>query len=109
MFPHGVTLVLLPRVSAEFYDSAATKPFQKTAINWNGLLSLPRLHLGLGNVFGVRMSLERQIRPYAAADGTPAAETRLVNAVLEGRIVQLTMAETTQTTMTAFLGWPLET
>ena len=83
--------------------------FQKMAMNWKGLLNFPRLHLGLGNVFGVSTSLARQIRPYAAAEGTPAAETRLVNAVLDGRIVQVIMAETTQTTITAFLGWPFET
>ena len=102
----------MPAVTGKAYGenrTATTQPFQKIAMNWNGLLSFPRLHLGLGNVLGVRTSLERQIRPYAAAEGTPAAETRLVNAVLDGRIVQLIMAETTQTTMTAFLGWPFET
>lgn len=32
-----------------------------------------------------------------------------MKATLEGRIVQVTMAPTAQTTMTAFRGWPLWT
>ncbi|KAH0358221.1 amino acid transporter, partial [Aureobasidium melanogenum] len=102
-------MMKLPAVTGKAYGEnkmATTQPFQKMAMNWKGLLNFPRLHLGLGNVFGVSTSLARQIRPYAAAEGTPAAETRLVNAVLDGRIVQVIMAETTQTTITAFLGWP---
>ena len=47
------------------------------------------------------------MRPYAAAEGTPDAEIREVKATAEGRIVQVTMAETAQTTRTAFLGCPL--
>lgn len=49
------------------------------------------------------------MRPYAAALGTPAAETRDVKATSEGRSVQLMSAETPQTTMTALRGWPLWT
>ena len=46
------------------------------------------------------------MRPYAAALGTPAAETKDVKATFEARMVQLMIAPTSQTTMTAFLGWP---
>lgn len=49
---------------------------------------------------------ERQIRPYAAALGTPAAETSDVKATLEARSVQLMIAATSQTTITALRGWP---
>lgn len=85
---------------------ATTHAFQKTAMNWNGLLHFPRLHFGVGNRSRVQKSRPRQIRPYAAALGTPAAETREVKATLDGRMVQETMAPTPQTTMTAFRGWP---
>jgi hypothetical protein len=85
---------------------ATTHPFQKTPMNWNGLLHRPRLHCGLGKRFGVQRRRPRQIRPYAAALGTPAAETREVKATLEGRMVQVTRAATPQTTMTALRGWP---
>jgi hypothetical protein len=47
------------------------------------------------------------MRPYAAAEGTPAAETRDVKATSDGRSVQVMMDATVQTTMTAFRGWPL--
>ena len=55
---------------------------------------------------GVRNSLPAQIRPYAAAEGTPAAETNDVKAADDGRIVHVTMEATTQTTITALRGWP---
>jgi len=48
----------------------------------------------------------KQIKPYAAADGTPAADINEVNAVLDGRIVHVTIAATPPTTSTAFRGWP---
>lgn len=44
--------------------------------------------------------------PYAAAEGTPAAEMSDVKATLEGRMVQVTRAATVQTTTTALRGWP---
>ena len=78
-------------------------------MTWKGLLSLPRLHRGSGKLLGVKKSRPKQISPYAAADGTPAADTNDVNATPDGRILQVMMDATTQTTMTAFLGWPLET
>lgn len=78
-------------------------------MTWNGLLRRPRLHLGFGNRFGVHISRPRQMRPYAAALGTPAAETREVKATLEARIVQVMIAATAQTTMTALRGWPFFT
>lgn len=68
---------------------------------------MPKLHAGLGKRFGVHSSLDRQINPYAAALGTPAAETRDVNATLEASNVQVMMAATVQTTITALRGWPL--
>lgn len=83
---------------------ATTHPFQKTPMSWNGLLHRPRLQAGFGNRFGVQNNRPRQIRPYAAALGTPAAETREVKATLDGRIVQVMSAATAHTTMTAFLG-----
>lgn len=49
------------------------------------------------------------MRPYAAALGTPAAETSEVKATPDGRMVQVTSAATPQTTRTAFLGWPFST
>lgn len=52
-------------------------------------------------------SLDRQINPYAAALGTPAAETSEVKATLEASSVQVMMAATAQTTITALRGWPL--
>ena len=75
-------------------------------MNWNGLLHRPKLHCGLGKRFGVQNRRPRQIKPYAAALGTPAAETREVKATLEGKMVQVTSAATPQTTMTALRGWP---
>jgi hypothetical protein len=45
--------------------------------------------------------------PYAAAEGTPAAEMRDVKATADGRIVQVTSEANPQITITAFLGWPL--
>lgn len=51
----------------------------------------------------------RQMRPYAAADGTPAADTNEVNATAEGNMVQVMMADTPQTTRTAFRGCPSTT
>jgi len=42
--------------------------------------------------------------PYAAADGTPAAETRDVKAVDDGRSVHVMIEETPQTTSTALRG-----
>ena len=74
---------------------------------WNGRLSRPRLHRGFGNLLGVINTRARQIRPYAAADGTPAAEMRDVKATLDGRIVHVTIAATPQTTMMALYGCPL--
>lgn len=44
--------------------------------------------------------------PYAAAEGTPAAEMSDVNATLDGRIVHATIEATPQTTRTAFRGCP---
>lgn len=77
-------------------------------MNWNGLLQRPKLHLGFGKRLGVARSRPRQISPYAAADGTPAAEINDVKAVLDGRMVQVTRAATAQTTMTALRGWPAD-
>lgn len=88
---------------------ATTQAFQNTPMNWNGLLRRPRLHFGLGKRLGVQRRRPRQMRPYAAALGTPAAETRDVNATLDGRRVQVTRAATVQTTTTALRGWPLWT
>tara|TARA_R110002060_G_scaffold75796_1_gene85691 strand:+ start:505 stop:789 length:285 start_codon:yes stop_codon:yes gene_type:complete len=48
----------------------------------------------------------KQISPYAAADGTPAAEMRDVKATEEGRIVHVTSDATIQITSTAFRGCP---
>lgn len=76
-----------------------------TVMTWNGLLSRPRLHAGLGNVLGVRVNRPSAISPYAAADGTPDIETRDVKATADGRILQVTMEETAHTTKTAFRGW----
>lgn len=76
---------------------------------WKGLLHRPRLQAGLGNWLGVKKSRPRQIRPYAAAEGTPAAETSEVNATDDGRIVHVMSEETPQTTKTAFRGWPSTT
>lgn len=76
-------------------------------MNWKGLLSLPKLHLGFGKFLGVKKNRPKQISPYAAADGTPAADIREVNATAEGRMVHVTIAATPQTTRTAFFGWPL--
>lgn len=90
-------------------STATTHPFQKTPITWNGLDHFPRLHAGLGNRFGVRKRRARQMRPYAAAEGTPAAETSEVKATSEGRMVQVINDATAQTTMTALRGWPLWT
>ena len=78
-------------------------------MTWNGLLSRPRLQAGLGKFLGVRKSRARQISPYAAAEGTPAAETREVKATAEGRMVQVMTAATPQTTRTALRGWPATT
>ncbi|OBT50720.1 hypothetical protein VE04_09031, partial [Pseudogymnoascus sp. 24MN13] len=80
---------------------ATTQPFQKMPMNWKGLLSLPRFHRGLGKLFGVRKNLPKQIKPYAAAEGTPAAEIREVKATPDGRIVQVTILAMPQTTRTA--------
>lgn len=71
---------------------------------WNGLLRRPRLHAGFGNSFGVRKRRPRQISPYAAAEGTPEAETNEVNATADGKIVQVTIAAIPQTTRTALRG-----
>ncbi len=86
--------------------TATTHPFQNIEMNWNGLLSFPKLHRGSGKLRGVRKIRPKQISPYAAADGTPAAEMREVNAAPEGRIVQVTEAEIPQMTRTALRGWP---
>lgn len=53
-------------------------------------------------------TLPRQIRPYAAADGTPAAEIRDVNATSEASMVQVIKEATPQMTRTALLGWPAD-
>ena len=90
-------------------NTATTHPFQNTPISWNGLLNRPRFHFGLGNRLGVHKSRPRQITPYAAALGTPAAETKDVKATFEAKSVQVMIAPTLQTTMTAFLGCPLWT
>lgn len=76
---------------------------------WKGLLRRPRLQAALGKLLGVRNSRPIQISPYAAADGTPAAETRDVNATEDGSMVQVMMDATAQTTMTAFRGCPSTT
>ncbi len=47
---------------------------------------------------GVRKSRAREMRPYAAADGTPAADTREVKATADGRMVQVMIEATPQTT-----------
>lgn len=47
--------------------------------------------------------------PYAAADGTPAADTREVKATDDGKMVQVIMDATTHTTMTALRGCPSTT
>lgn len=58
---------------------------------------------------GVKNKRPNEINPYAAADGTPAAETRDVKATEEGRIVHVIIEETTHTTMTALRGCPSTT
>ena len=63
----------------------------------------------MGKFLGVKNKRPNEINPYAAADGTPAAETRDVKATEEGRIVHVIIEETTQTTMTAFRGCPSTT
>ena len=55
---------------------------------------------------GVKKKRPKQMSPYAAEDGTPAAEMREVKATAEGRIVQVTTAAMPQTTRTALRGWP---
>ena len=60
----------------------------------------------MGKLLGVRKKRPKQIKPYAAAEGTPAAEMSDVNATPEGKIVQVTSAETPQITRTALRGWP---
>jgi hypothetical protein len=55
---------------------------------------------------GVRKIRPKQMRPYAAAEGTPAAEMSDVNATAEGRMVHVTIAATAHTTMTALRGCP---
>jgi hypothetical protein len=74
-------------------------------MNWNGLLSFPKLQRGFGKLCGIK-TRPKQIKPYAAAEGTPAAEAREVNATPEGRIVQVTRAETPKITSTALRDWP---
>jgi hypothetical protein len=54
----------------------------------------------------VRKTRPKQISPYEAADGTPAADMREVNATPEGRIVQVMEADIPQMTRTALRGWP---
>ncbi len=54
----------------------------------------------------MRNTRPKQISPYAATDGTPAAEIREVNATPEGRTVQVMEAEIPQITRTALRGWP---
>lgn len=76
---------------------------------WNGLLRRPRLHAGLGNLFGVKNKRPRQMSPYAAAEGTPAADTREVKATEDGKMVQVIIEATTHTTMTALRGCPSTT
>jgi hypothetical protein len=88
-------------------STATTQAFQIIPAIWNGLLQCPRFHLGLGKVLGVKKTLPKQISPYAAAEGTPAAEIRDVNATLDGKIVQVTTDATAQTTMIAFWGCPV--
>lgn len=102
---------LLPETGNSYgeYSTATTHPFHRTAMTWNGLLQRPRLHAGFGKVLGVKMRRLRAMRPYAAAEGTPAAETSEVKATADGRIVQEIIDETTQTTMMAFRGWPSTT
>lgn len=75
-------------------------------MNWNGLLNLPRLQRGVGKLLGVMKKRPRHIKPYAAADGTPAAEIKDVNATADGRIVQVMTAATPHITRTAFRGCP---
>lgn len=86
--------------------TATTQPFQSTEITWKGLLSRPSDHFASSGSLGVNTSRPRLISPYAAADGTPAADTREVNATADGRMVQVIIAATIQTTRTAFCGWP---
>ena len=57
---------------------------------------------------GVKKTRPKQISPYAAAEGTPAAEMREVKATLDGRMVQVTSAATPHTTATAFCGCPAD-
>lgn len=87
-------------------STATTHPFQKILTNCIGLLHHPKLHLASGKLLGVRNTLPKQISPYAAADGTPAAEISDVKATAEGKIVQVIIDATTQITITAFLGCP---
>ena len=98
-----------PPVTGNAYgenNTATTHPFQNTPMSWNGLLHRPRLHCAFGKRVGVQSRRAIQIRPYAAALGTPAAETSEVKATLDARMVQVMMAATSQTTMTALRGWP---
>jgi hypothetical protein len=73
-------------------------------IIWNGLLKRPKLHFGVGNFFGVRNTLPRQMTPYAAAEGTPAADIRDVNATSDASMVHVMTDATPHTTVTALLG-----
>lgn len=70
------------------------------------MLSRPRDHFASSLSPEVKVSLPRLIRPYAAAEGTPAADTKDVNATADGRMVHVIMAATPHTTRTAFLGCP---
>lgn len=85
--------------------TATTQMFHNNPITWKGLLKRPKLHFGFGNLFGVKKSLPKQMSAYAAAEGTPAAETSDVKATADGKMVQVMIEETTQTTMTALRGW----
>lgn len=49
-------------------------------------------------------TLPKQISAYAAAEGTPAAEIKEVNATGDGRMVHVMREETPQITKTALRG-----
>jgi len=76
------------------------------AARYIGFLNFPNLNLVFLNEFGVRKSLKRAIKAYAAMVGTPPAETRDVNATWLGMITMSNVAPKTNMTVTALRGWP---
>jgi hypothetical protein len=82
-----------------------THPFRNESI-WDGLLSSPKLYRGLGQLLEVRKTRPKKINPYAAAEGTPVAKIRDVNATPESKIEQVTVAAIPQIMRTTLRSWP---